>query len=53
MPFFRRFDGAQHSVETAVRDHPSVEEVHVVSSHHDATLGALDWQVSEDVFFEA
>lgn len=52
VPFFRLFDSARSAFEEAVRDHPSVEEVRVVSSHDDESLYALDWEVSQDTFFE-
>lgn len=52
VPFFRLFDGPRSSFEDAVRAHSAVDDVHVVSSDDDQTLYALDWEVSQDTFFE-
>lgn len=51
IPFFRHFDGGGHAFEAAVRDHQSVDDLQVVSTHDHETLYALDWQVSADSFF--
>lgn len=51
VPFFRLHDGSETAFEDAVRGHPTVRDLHVVSSHNDETLFALDWEVSRDTFF--
>lgn len=52
VPFFRLFDSARSSFEETVRAHPAVEDVQVVSSNDGEVLYALDWEVSQDRFFE-
>lgn len=51
VPFFRLYDGAEEIFEEAVRGHPTVEDIQVVSTHDGETLYALDWEVSRDTFF--
>lgn len=51
VPFIRVFE-ARESFESSVGADPSVEDIHVVSSHDDETLYALDWNGTDDVFFE-
>jgi predicted DNA binding protein len=51
VPFFRLYDGAEDVFEEAVRGHPTVEDIQVVSTHDGETLYALDWEVSRDTFF--
>lgn len=51
VPFFRLYDGAEAVFEEAVREHPTVEDIQVVSTHDGETLYALDWEVSRDTFF--
>ena len=50
VPFFRHYGDGQGSFETAVRDHPDVSSVHMVTSHDDETLYALDWDSTNDAF---
>lgn len=52
VPFFSVQDADQGAFEENVRDHPSVERIHVVNAHNDKTLYALDWEASRDLFFE-
>jgi predicted DNA binding protein len=51
IPFFRLHDG-HGSFEETVRGHNAVEDIHVVNSHNDETLYALDWDIGSDTFFE-
>lgn len=51
VPFFRLYDGDGDSFEDSVGNHPAVEDIHVVSSHDNETLYALDWHISHDTFF--
>ncbi|MFW6384813.1 MAG: helix-turn-helix domain-containing protein [Halodesulfurarchaeum sp.] len=51
VPFFR-VSGERNSFEEIVRNHPAVNDVSVVSSHENDTLYALDWDISEDAFFD-
>lgn len=51
VPFFRLHDG-RNAFEATVRDHAAVEDIHVVSTHNDETLYALDWAIGSETFFE-
>lgn len=51
VPFFRAH-GAANGFEESVSGHPSVSEVHVVSTHNGEVLYALDWDIAEDDFFK-
>lgn len=51
IPFFR-VKGARESFEAVVGDHPTVNDIQVVSATDDETVYALDWDVSTDTFFE-
>lgn len=53
VPFFRLTDSVRESFEKQVRSHSSVQGVHVVNSHDDETLYALDWDIETDTFFRA
>jgi len=50
VPFFRVHGSARDSFEASVREHPAVLEVHVVSTHDEETLYALDWEHTDDAF---
>lgn len=51
IPFIRVFE-ARESFEASVGGDPAVEDIHVVSTHDDETLYALNWNGSNDEFFE-
>lgn len=51
VPFFR-VHGEGHEFEESVRSHTAVNDVDVISSHDGEVLYALDWDVSDDNFFE-
>jgi len=51
VPFFRVRGGA-NDFEKSVDGHEEVTNVHVVSSHDEEVLYALDWEISDDTFFE-
>lgn len=51
IPFFRLHDG-RDAFEATVRDHAAVDDIHVVSTHNEETLYALDWEIGSDTFFE-
>lgn len=50
IPFFRVYNTERRSFESQVREHPTVDDIHVVNTHGDETLYALDWEVSDDTF---
>lgn len=52
VPFLRLRTTDRRSFEERVREHPAVDDIQLVSSRDGDTLYALDWQVSEDAFFE-
>lgn len=52
VPFFSVHDASREDFEEAVRDHPSVRSLRVVSTHDGETLFALDWAVDRDLFFQ-
>lgn len=52
VPFFRVRSNIGESFERTVRDHDVVTDVTEVSSHDGEILYALDWDVSDDAFFE-
>ncbi|MFB6299320.1 MAG: helix-turn-helix domain-containing protein [Halobacteriales archaeon] len=51
VPFFRLHDG-RNPFEATVSDHVAVDDIHVVSTHNDETLYALDWAIGSETFFE-
>lgn len=51
VPFFRVHEG-RTSFEESVQGHPAVNDIEVISTHDGEVLYALDWDVSEDTFFE-
>lgn len=51
VPFFR-VHGEDDGFERSVRNNAVVQDIHVVSKHDDETLYALDWDISENTFFE-
>lgn len=52
VPFFRLHDDVRSTFEAAVREHPAVDYIQPVDSRDDEALYALDWQLSEDSFFQ-
>lgn len=46
-PFVRIRDDERESFGRSVRDHPSVNTIHPVSTHESETLYALDWEPSD------
>ncbi len=52
VPFFTIHDGARDSFEKKVSEHPSVDNLRVVSEQDDEKLYGLDWEVSRDLFFQ-
>jgi predicted DNA binding protein len=50
VPFFR-VQGKRQSFENAVRDHPTVDDLEMITAHEDEALYALDWDPSTDTFF--
>jgi len=52
VPFFTVHDATKDDFEATVRAHSSVETITEVNTHDDQTLYALDWAVSEDLFFQ-
>lgn len=50
-PFFRVYGGSS-SFEEAVRGEPSVSGVELLAVHEDEALYALEWDVSDDSFFQ-
>lgn len=50
VPFFRVRGGAD-AFERSVDSHERVTDIHVVSSHEEEILYALDWDISDDSFF--
>jgi predicted DNA binding protein len=51
VPFFR-VHGEENEFEESVRGHPAVNDIDVVSTHDGEVLYALDWDISDDTFFE-
>lgn len=51
IPFIRVFD-EHEQFEASVREHDAVLDIHEVSSHDGEILYALDWDVSQDEFFQ-
>ena len=51
VPFFSVHGDIAPTFEADVRGHDSVSTISEISSHDDRVLYALDWDVSEDVFF--
>ncbi|MFW5922593.1 MAG: helix-turn-helix domain-containing protein [Halodesulfurarchaeum sp.] len=51
VPFFRVHGGAS-GFEASVSQHSAVTDIHVVSTHDGEVLYALDWDISNDSFFE-
>lgn len=52
VPFFRLFDGATDVFEDAVGQSPAVNDIEVINVGDDETLYALDWEISDDSFFD-
>lgn len=52
IPFFRLHETAGESFEEHVREHPAVDEIHVVNTRDGETLYALDWQIEDGAFFD-
>lgn len=50
VPFFRTHGSARESFEADIRADPAVSGVHVVSTHDDETVYALDWESPTDGF---
>ena len=50
VPFFRVRGGAD-AFERSVDSHEMVTNIHLVSSHEEEILYALDWEISNDSFF--
>lgn len=51
IPFFR-VQGGRESFESTARDHHSVNRIRLVSTHEDEALYALDWNTTQNGFFE-
>lgn len=52
VPLFTVLDTEDQSLEEAINDHPSVNDVQIMSEHGDETVFALDWRVDRDIFFQ-
>ena len=52
VPFVRVHGSARDSFEASVRDRSSVSEVHVVTTHDDEVLYALDWEPTDETFLK-
>lgn len=52
VPFFSVHGEIASSFESDVREQESVNNISEISSHDDRVLYALDWDVSEDIFFQ-
>nr|WP_254271596.1 helix-turn-helix domain-containing protein [Halomicroarcula marina] len=52
VPFFIVYDQDQRTFESTIRDHSSVDSLTQVSRHGEQALYALDWEVSNDAFFQ-
>ena len=52
-PFVRIRSDARETFERSVRDHSSVTDIRLVSTHGDETLYALDWEPSETSLLRA
>lgn len=51
VPFFR-VHGEKSEFEESVRNQEAVNDIHVISTHDGEILYALDWDISDDTFFE-
>lgn len=51
VPFFR-VHGEAHEFEDSVGSHAAVNDVTAISTHNGDVLYALDWDISDDSFFE-
>jgi predicted DNA binding protein len=51
VPFFR-VHGEENGFEESVRGRAAVSDIDVVSTHDGEVLYALDWDISDDTFFE-
>lgn len=51
VPFFR-VHGEENGFEESVRGHAAVADIDVVSTHDGEVLYALNWDISDDTFFE-
>lgn len=52
VPLFTVHNHATADFEAAVRRHPSVTDISIMSEHEDETVFALDWRVERDIFFQ-
>lgn len=52
VPFFSVEKASRDGFQERVGNHPSVENIRVVNEHDDQTLYALNWDVSQDLFFQ-
>ena len=53
VPFFHATDHVREKFEARVRDHPTVSNLYVVSSHNAETLYELDWKMDTEGFFNS
>ncbi|PSP91563.1 helix-turn-helix domain-containing protein [Halobacteriales archaeon QS_4_66_20] len=51
VPFVRVHGSVRDSFEASIRDHTSVSDVHVVTTHDREILYALDWEPTDEAFF--
>lgn len=52
VPYFRLFGPPVGSFKATVRDHPAVSDIHVVNTHDDEILYAVDWEIAADTFLD-
>ena len=52
IPYFKVSEEARVSFEESVRDHPSVDQIDVVTRHENETTYALQWNAERDVFLQ-
>jgi predicted DNA binding protein len=52
IPYFSVSEEARESFEESVRDHPSVEQIEVITRHENETTYALQWNAERDVFLQ-
>jgi predicted DNA binding protein len=52
IPYFSVSEEARDSFEEAVRTHPSVDRIEMVTRHENETLYALEWDAERDAFFQ-
>jgi predicted DNA binding protein len=53
VPFFRLNGSVRAAFEANVRDHPAVSDIHIVNTHDDETLYALNWDSTDDAFLSS